>query len=136
MERRIFAALGEDGPEHEPKEARILVSELDIGKARSSEKIGSARRVLHRRGEFAETFGGDGSQEIVLTGEMPVSGRRRDANAPRRLAQPNGLRAVLIKDLAGGVEQSRRQIAVAIGTCGPHSNAYRGCFTLSTPGPL
>ena len=101
LERWIFCPLSEDGPEHEAKEARVLVSELDISKARPSEEVGPSRRALHRRRELAETLGGDGSKKIVLAGEMPVCGGRRHADAPR------GLRRAAIVITDGGDTHSR-----------------------------
>jgi hypothetical protein len=76
LKRRVFRPLGQDGPEHQAKKTAILQGELDISKAGAAQEIGSARRALHRRAEFAETLGGDRSKKILLAGEMAVGGRR------------------------------------------------------------
>ena len=86
LERRIFRPLGENGPEHEAKEATVLISEFDVGKTRAAEGIGAAACALHRRGELVETLGGDGSKEVFLAREMTVGGGRRHPDAAGGLA--------------------------------------------------
>ncbi len=51
--------------------------------------FGARGRVLHRRGEFMKTLGGDGRKEVFLIGEMAISGRRRHADAAGGLPQSN-----------------------------------------------
>ena len=131
LKRRIFRPLSENGPEHEAKEAAVLVSELDIGKTRPDERSGAPCRALHRRSELAETLRGDGSKKVFLAGEMPVCGRRRNADPSSGLPQPNRLHAVFVQNLTGCGQKRGRQVPVAIGPCGMHSIlAYRVEFTV------
>ena len=131
LERRIFRPLGENGPEHEAKEAAMLVSELDVGKTRPAEGIRAAACALHRRGKLVETLGGDGSKEILLAGEMTVGGRRRHPDAAGGLAQSDRLQAILIQNLTSRGQKRSRQVAVAIGPSGIHSSpAYGAWFTV------
>ena len=132
LERQIFRPVGENRPEHEAEEAGVLVGELDIGQPRPGERRGAAGRALHRRAKLAETLRRDGSQEIVLAGEMAVGGGRRHADTPRGLPQPDRLQAVLIQDLTGRRLKRGGQVAMTIRAGRMHADfAFRAEFTAS-----
>ena len=124
----IFRPLGKNGPEHEAKEATVLVGELDIGETGPDQWIGASGRALHRRGKLMESLRGDRSKEIVLVGEMPIRGRGGYADAPGGLAQSDRLKPVLVQDLTGRGQQRGRQIPVAIGA----GESIRFCLSAFT----
>ena len=135
LERRIFRPLSENGPEHEAKEPAVLVGELDIGKTRPNERIGAPGRILHRRGELLEAFGGDGSEEVFLVGEMAIGGCSRHPDPAGGLAQTNRMQPVLVQNLTGRSLKRNRQVPVTIGSVwNPFIPRLPQPFTVSTRG--
>ena len=116
LERGIFRPLGQHRPEHQPKDAAILLGELDIGKASPAQGIGPSRRRFHRRAELAEAFRGHGSQEVLLADKMAVSRRRRNADPAGGLPQAHRLHPALIQNLPRRGHERSGQIAVTIRT--------------------
>ena len=83
--------------------------EFDIGDAHAREAVGALLGDAQPLGELAIALGGDGGEQMILVGEMPVGGGRRDADPPRRLAQADGARAVGVEQFARGGDQRRTQ---------------------------
>src|SRR5271166_7090180 len=86
IQRGILRPLDQDRPEHQAEQSAFLQGEFDIGETQSDQRIRPVHRRLHRRDEFPEALGGNGSKKILLAREMAVSGRRRNPYPARRLA--------------------------------------------------
>ena len=104
---------GERGRE----QARLLVGELQVGRADRAEPAAGRERVAvlaahagdaggHAVGELAHGRGADRGEELVAVGEVPVGGVGHHADHPGRFAEHDGVGAAGPGQLEPGGDQA------------------------------
>ena len=116
LELGIFAAIGEIRAEHQAKQAATLEREGDIGAAHRGQRVGFPPRGFLPIREVVESLRRQRGEQRFLVGEMAVGRRRRNPDAPRRLAQADRGGAAGVEQGACGGNQRLPQIAMVIGT--------------------